>query len=448
MTLKISNLFTPARVLVLGFSLLILIGALLLTLPEATRDGQGLSFLNAMFTATSAVCVTGLVVVDTGTTFTTFGQLVVLALIQVGGLGFMTFATLIAIMLGKRVTFKERLVLQEALNQVSPAGVVRLARYVLLFTFVFEAMGALILSFRWSFDLGWERALYYGIFHAVSAFNNAGFDLFGNFMSLTGYSGDMTVNVTIMLLIITGGLGFTVLADLYSHKREHKKFSLHTKLVLEATAILIGLGAVFILAIEFSNPKTLGALPLPVKVLASFFQSVTTRTAGFNTLNLPDLRDTTLIFMIALMFIGASPGSTGGGVKTTTFISVVLSVLSTFKGEEQISVKGRTLPREVVKKAVAIITMATLLIFVVVSLLTLTEKADFLTLLFEVTSAFGTVGLSLGVTPHLTIIGKIAIMLTMFTGRVGPLTVGFALSRKIQGAQVSMKYPEEKIIIG
>lgn len=446
--MKISNLFTPARVLVLGFSLLILIGALLLTLPEATRDGQGLSFLNAMFTATSAVCVTGLVVVDTGTTFTTFGQLVVLALIQVGGLGFMTFATLIAIMLGKRVTFKERLVLQEALNQVSPAGVVRLARYVLLFTFVFEAMGALILSFRWSFDLGWERALYYGIFHAVSAFNNAGFDLFGNFMSLTGYSGDMTVNVTIMLLIITGGLGFTVLADLYSHKREHKKFSLHTKLVLEATAILIGLGAVFILAIEFSNPKTLGALPLPVKVLASFFQSVTTRTAGFNTLNLPDLRDTTLIFMIALMFIGASPGSTGGGVKTTTFISVVLSVLSTFKGEEQISVKGRTLPREVVKKAVAIITMATLLIFVVVSLLTLTEKADFLTLLFEVTSAFGTVGLSLGVTPHLTIIGKIAIMLTMFTGRVGPLTVGFALSRKIQGAQVSMKYPEEKIIIG
>lgn len=446
--MKISNLFTPARVLVLGFSLLILIGALLLTLPEATRDGQGLSFLNAMFTATSAVCVTGLVVVDTGTTFTTFGQLVILALIQVGGLGFMTFATLIAIMLGKRVTFKERLVLQEALNQVSPAGVVRLARYVLLFTFVFEAMGALILSFRWSFDLGWERALYYGIFHAVSAFNNAGFDLFGNFMSLTGYSGDMTVNVTIMLLIITGGLGFTVLADLYSHKREHKKFSLHTKLVLEATAILIGLGAVFILAIEFSNPKTLGALPLPVKVLASFFQSVTTRTAGFNTLNLPDLRDTTLIFMIALMFIGASPGSTGGGVKTTTFISVVLSVLSTFKGEEQISVKGRTLPREVVKKAVAIITMATLLIFVVVSLLTLTEKADFLTLLFEVTSAFGTVGLSLGVTPHLTIIGKIAIMLTMFTGRVGPLTLGFALSRKIQGAQVSMKYPEEKIIIG
>lgn len=446
--MKISNLFTPARVLVLGFGFLILMGALFLTLPGATRDGQGLSFLNALFTATSAVCVTGLVVVDTGTTFTMFGQLVILVLIQVGGLGFMTFATLIAIMLGKRVTFRERLVLQEALNQVSPAGVVRLARYVLLFTFVIESIGALILSFRWSFDLGWEQALYYGIFHAVSAFNNAGFDLFGNFMSLTGYSGDLAVNITIMLLIITGGLGFTVLADLYSHKRKHKKFSLHTKIVLVTTATLIGLGAVFILAIEFSNPKTLGALPLPVKILAASFQSVTTRTAGFNTLNLSDLRDTTLIFMIALMFIGASPGSTGGGVKTTTFISVVLSVLSTFKGEEQIAVKGRTLPREMVKKAVAIITMATLLIFVVVSLLTLTEKADFLTVLFEVTSAFGTVGLSLGLTPHLTVLGKIAIMLTMFTGRVGPLTLGFALSQKIRGAQATIKYPEEKIIIG
>ncbi len=446
--MKILRFFTPARVLVLGFSLLILVGALLLTWPEATRDGQGLGFLNALFTATSAVCVTGLVVVDTGTTFTIFGQLVILSLIQIGGLGFMTFATLIAIMLGKRVTFKERLVLQEALNQVSQAGVVRLARYVLQMTFLIEALGALILSVRWSVDLGWGQALYYGIFHAISAFNNAGFDLFGNFSSLTGYSGDLVTNVTVILLIITGGLGFTVLADLYSHKREGKKFSLHTKLVLQASGILIILGAALIFAVEFANPKTLGTLPLPVKVMASFFQSVTTRTAGFNTLNLPDFRDTTLLLMIALMFIGASPGSTGGGVKTTTFISVVLAVLSTFKGEDHISVKGRTLPREVIQKAVAIMVLAILLIFAVVSLLTISENADFLTLLFEVTSAFGTVGLSLGITPHLSGIGKIAIILTMFTGRVGPLTLGFALSQKRQGAEAAIKYPEEKIIIG
>jgi len=305
-------MMTPSRVLVLGFAVVILFGALLLTLPQATQDGLGLPFLNAAFTATSAVCVTGLVVVDTATTFTLFGQWVILLLIQVGGLGFMTFATMFAMILRKRITFKERLLLQEALNQISVEGVVRLTKSVLQISFAIEAIGALILTLRWYSDFGWSKALYYGVFHSISAFNNAGFDLFGNFSSLTAYVGDPFVNITIMLLIICGGLGFIVLVDLLAPR---KKFRLHTKIVLQVSGALILLGAVVIFLMEFTNPKTLGPLPLGTKVLAAFFQSVSPRTAGYNTINLAGMYDTTLLSMIVLMFIGASPGSTGGGIK-------------------------------------------------------------------------------------------------------------------------------------
>lgn len=441
------DLFTPARVLVFGFALVILLGAFLLTLPIATVDGQGLRFLNAYFTSTSAVCVTGLVVVDTGTTFTVFGQVVILTLIQIGGLGFMTFATLFAIILGRRVTLRERLLLQEALNQVSLEGVVRLAKYVIQVTLFIEAIGAVILAIRWSFDMSWGKALYFGIFHAVSAFNNAGFDLFGGFNSLTRYVGDPVVNLTIMLLIIIGGLGFTVLSDLYSHKG--KKMMLHTKMVLSVTGVLILAGALLVFVLEFTNPKTLGSLDPMAKILASFFQSVTPRTAGYNTLNIGDLRSTTLLIMIVLMFIGASPGSTGGGIKTTTFASVALYVRCVFKGENSVTFKERSIPKDVIQKAVAVIFLAMILVLTVTGILTITEKTDFLTLLFEVTSAFGTVGLTMGLTPQLSAIGKIAIIFTMFSGRVGPLTLVFALSQRRNGLQQNhIKYPDEKIIIG
>lgn len=439
--------FTPARILVIGFAAVILLGAFLLTLPSATVNGQGLSFLNALFTATSAVCVTGLVVVDTGTTFTLFGQLVIISLIQIGGLGFMTFATFFAIILGRKVTLKERLLLQEALNQVSLEGVVRLAKYVLQVTFVIEAVGAIILAIRWSFDMSWPKAIYFGIFHAVSAFNNAGFDLFGNFSSITRYVGDPVVSLTIAFLIIFGGLGFTVLSDLYTHKG--KKMMLHTKIVLSVTGILIIGGTVLIFLIEYSNPKTLGPLDPMTKVLASFFQSVTTRTAGYNTLDLTGLRSTTLLVMVVLMFVGASPGSTGGGIKTTTLASVSLYAASLFRGETSVTVRNRTIATDVIQKAVAVIFMSMLLILVVTGILTLTENADFLTLLFETTSAFATVGLSVGLTPTLSDIGKLVIAFTMFTGRLGPLTLVFALSRRRNGLpQNQIKYPEEKIMIG
>ncbi|WP_199242665.1 TrkH family potassium uptake protein [Desulfosporosinus fructosivorans] len=441
----LGEIMTPARVLVFGFATVILLGALLLALPQATQDGLGLPFLNAVFTATSAVCVTGLVVVDTATTFTHFGQWVILLLIQVGGLGFMTFATLFAMILGKKITFKERLLLQEALNQVSVEGIVRLTKSVLQISFAIEAMGALILTLRWYSDFGWSKALYYGVFHSISAFNNAGFDLFGNFSSLTAFVGDPIINITIMLLIILGGLGFIVLADLLAPQ---KKLRLHTKIVLQVSGALILFGAAFILIMEFSNPKTLGPLPISTKVLAAFFQSVTTRTAGFNTIDISNMYGTTLLSMIVLMFIGASSGSTGGGIKTTTFITIALSVLSTYRSNLHVVLKGRTIPREVITKAWAITTSAAFLIFIVLSILSHSENSDLQTLLFEVTSAFGTVGLSLGITPHLTVIGKSAIILTMFIGRVGPLTLAFFLTQKRNKLTTQIKYPDERIMIG
>ncbi|MHB8072863.1 TrkH family potassium uptake protein [Desulfosporosinus fructosivorans] len=441
----LGKIMTPARVLVFGFATVILLGALLLALPQATQDGLGLPFLNAVFTATSAVCVTGLVVVDTATTFTYFGQWVILLMIQVGGLGFMTFATLFAMILGKKITFKERLLLQEALNQVSVEGIVRLMKSVLQISFAIETMGALILTLRWYPDFGWSKALYYGIFHSVSAFNNAGFDLFGNFSSLTAFVGDPIINITIMLLIICGGLGFVVLADLLGPR---KKFRLHTKIVLQVSGALILIGAVLILIMEFTNPKTLGPLPIGTKILAAFFQSVSPRTAGFNTIDIANMYETSLLSMIVLMFIGASSGSTGGGIKTTTFIAIVLSVLSTYRSDPHVVIENRTIPKDVIAKAWAIATSAAVLIFIVLLMLSHTENSDLLTVLFEVTSAFGTVGLTMGITPHLSVVGKIAIALTMFIGRVGPLTLAFVLTQKRNKVSTQIKYPDERIMIG
>lgn len=441
----LGKLMTPSRVLVLGFATVILCGALLLTLPIANTNGDGLSFINAVFTATSAVCVTGLVVVDTAKTFTHFGQLVILMLIQIGGLGFMTFATMFALILKRRITFRERLLLQEAFNQVSVEGIVRLAKSVIQFSFIIEAVGAFILALRWSFDFGWKQALYFGVFHSISAFNNAGIDLMGDFTSFTTYVNDPIINLTIMALIILGGVGFFVLVDLQTPSH---KFKLHTKIVLEVSGILILVGAVIIFVLEFTNPETLGPLPLGSKILASFFQSVSPRTAGFNTINLAGMHHTTLLSIIVLMFIGASPGSTGGGIKTTTFVAIMVSILATYRNEPQVVLKRRSLPADVIQKAWAITTSASLLIFVMISILSLTEHADILTLLFEVTSAFGTVGLSLGITPNLSEIGKAAIILTMFIGRVGPLTLAFVLSQKRNKGICHIKYPDERIMIG
>lgn len=436
----------PSKVLVSGFALIILLGAFLLTLPIATKDGEGLRFLDALFTSTSATCVTGLVVVDTGTTFTLFGQLTILSLIQVGGLGFMTFATFFAVLLGKRISLKERLLLQEALNNMSFAGIVRLVKRILIFTIIIELIGGILLATRFAFDMPLKRAIYFGFFHSVSNFNNAGFDLMGEFRSLTGYVDDPLVTIVVCLLITLGGIGFIVMNELYEFKRT-RRLSLHTKIVLSTSAWLLILGTIFIFVLEFNNPKTLQPLSMSGKFLGSLFQSVTPRTAGANTLNIPDLTQTTLFIIIILMFIGASPGSTGGGIKTTTFATLLGAVRSQVKGKEDVVFFKRRILYDTIYKALTVMVCGLLIVMTVTLLLTITEQGkDFLMLLFEATSAFGTVGLSMGLTPDLSPFGRMLIILTMFAGRVGPLTIAFAVT--LRRHSDPYKNPKGKIMIG
>jgi trk system potassium uptake protein TrkH len=437
---------TPPKILVLGFALIILLGSFLLSLPIATQNGEGLNWLNALFTSTSATCVTGLVVVDTGTTFSLFGQIVILSLIQVGGLGFMTFATFLAILVRRKISFRQRLLLQESLNYSSPQGIVKLARTILFFTLVAEGIGSLLLAIRFSFDMPLKKAIYFGIFHAVSNFNNAGFDIMGDFRSFTGYVDDPTVTLVVCILIILGGIGFIVVSDVYEN-RSFNKLTLHTKVVLTTTAILLAAGTIIVFILEYNNPKTLQPLSFGGKLLASLFQSVTPRTAGSNTLNIPDLTISTLFLTIILMFIGASPGSTGGGIKTTTFATLMGAAWSQIKGKRDVEFFRLRIVPTMIYKSLTITLIGMLLVIVVTMLLSITEKTnDFLMILFETVSAFGTVGLSMGLTPELTSFGKIIIALTMFIGRLGPLTVAIALAE--QNKQENYRRPKGKFMIG
>ncbi|MCK9862386.1 MULTISPECIES: TrkH family potassium uptake protein [Paenibacillus] len=437
--------WSPPRILVFGFAMIIVIGAVLLSMPFASSDGSRLPFIDALFTATSATCVTGLVVVDTGTYFSTFGKIIILSLIQIGGLGFMTMATLIALVLRKRISLKERLILQEAMNQTSMEGIVRLIRRVIFYSLTIELVGAVLFAVRFAFDMPFGRAVWFGLFHSISFFNNAGFDIFGHFRSLTMYVGDPLVNIVSMLLIIFGGLGFVVMADLLEF-RKNKRLSLHSKVVLSTTGILIAAGAVVIFVFEFSNSNTLGSLNWGEKILASFFQSVTPRTAGANTLDYTQLRQATVFFTVILMFIGASPGSTGGGIKTTTFTTMVGAVIAMIRGREDIVLFHYRLGKDRIFKALTITMLSLTLVLLVTMLLSTTEDQQFLKILFETTSAFGTVGLTTGITPELTFFGKIVIAVTMFAGRLGPLTLAYALGPKTE--KELYRYPEGKITIG
>ncbi|MCP1307606.1 TrkH family potassium uptake protein [Paenibacillus tyrfis] len=440
---------TPPQILVIGFAVIILLGATLLSLPISSASGQPTLFIDALFTATSATCVTGLVVVDTGSHYSMFGQIVIISLIQVGGLGFMTMATLFAFVLRKRISLKERLILQEAMNQGSMEGIVRLIRRVIVYSLTIEFVAAVIFSIRWSFDLGIAKGIYFGIFHAISFFNNAGFDLFGSvvapFTSLTTYADDWIVNIVSMSLIILGGIGFVVMSDVVDYKK-HKRLSLHSKVVLSATGFLIVIGAIVIFIFEFTNQKTLGSLNWSGKILASFFQSVSPRTAGANSVDIGAMRQASQFFIIILMFIGASPGSTGGGIKTTTFTTLIGAMIAMIRGKEDIVLFHYRLGKDRILKAITLTMIALFLVIFVTMLLTTTESQSFLKLLFEVTSAFGTVGLTMGVTPELSFFGKIMISLTMFAGRLGPLTLAYALGPKAE--KELYRYPEGKITIG
>lgn len=450
--IKYLNSMDPAKVMVIGFAALIVFGGFLLNLPIATKNGESIGFLNALFTATSAICVTGLIVVDTATYWSSFGHIVIITLVQIGGLGFMTIATMFALLTKKKINLRERLLIQESLNQKDLSGMVRLTRYVILITFLIEGIGAILLSFTFIPQFGLGRGIWYSIFHAISAFCNAGFDLMGSvsgpFTSLTSYVDNYMVVITISALIILGGIGFPVILDVIK-TRKLSRLNMHSKVVIVTTAILIGIGSIFIFVVEFNNPNTLGPLSLSGKILASIFQSVVSRTAGFNTVDLALLKESSLLAMMILMFIGASPASTGGGIKTTTLATLVITVKSFISGKEDIEVYERRISGTIITKAVGIFFIATA--FVVFGTLALSLTDEGFTLVecgFEIISAIATVGSSIGGSPNLTIMGKVIVMIAMFIGRVGSLTIFIALLSKGARKKPPVRYPEGKIIVG
>ncbi len=441
---RLLQYLTTYQLVALTFLMLILTGTGFLMLPAASVSGMPLSFVNALFTATSAVCVTGLAVVDTGTFFSFFGQMVIIILIQLGGLGIMTFATMISVAIGKKINLRERLLIQETLNQEGFSGVVRLALHVIKYTFLIEFIFGSILAFH-LYPIYGNKALYMGYWHSISAFCNAGFDLFGNYDSLVNFKGDVVVNLSIMSLIILGGLGFIVLEDVLA-KRNFKSLKAHSKIVLISTAVLIFGGTVSLWLMEHNNIDTIANLSGMDQWMACMFQSVTSRTAGFNTLPIEKMTDSSLLFLIMLMFIGASPTSTGGGVKTTTFVVVLLTVWSLLHEKSDIEVFNRRIGKKAVNKAFAIFILALFLILVVTLLISWNDNIPVIQVLFEVVSAFGTVGLSVGITRDLSEISKLLLVLTMYAGRVGVLTFAMLLLQKPRPEKI--KYPEEKVIIG
>lgn len=434
------------QILTLGFLAVILIGGIILSLPVSSASGESTNFLDALFTSTSAVCVTGLVTLDTGTHWNMFGQTIIMLLIEIGGLGFMSFTTLIAIFLGRKITLRDRLILQDAMNTYNIQGLVKMVQYVVGFTVAVQLSGALLFSTQFVPKYGIGKGLFYSLFHSISAFCNAGFDLFGNFSSLTSFSSNWVVILVASALIIIGGIGFAVWIEIYNIKTV-KKLSLHSKLVILMTVTLVVGGAILMFIFEHNNPNTLANMSFPDKVLNSFFASVTTRTAGFNSISTDGMTNAGNFLTIILMFIGGSPGSTAGGIKTTTIGVLIVTVICVIKGREDAEVFKRRFSKDLIYKAFTLFFIGGSLVICATMLLSYTEQgASFLSLLYETVSAFGTVGLTLGLTQQLSEIGKVLIMTLMFLGRVGPLTVVLSLMKNKKNNGV--RYPEGKILIG
>lgn len=438
----------PVRILALGFALVILTGGIILSLPISSLSGEATPFIDSLFVSTSAVCVTGLITIDTGTHWNLFGKTIIIILIQIGGLGFMSFATLTAVLMGRKLGLKERLLMQEAYNAMNLQGIIRMVKYVVGFTFGVELAGAVILSTQFIPLYGWGTGIYYSIWHAISAFCNAGFDLFGNFNSLTQLNGNKVVLTTIMTLIAVAGLGFSVWIEIWNY-RTNKRLSLHSKLVITTTLILIFGGAILMFIFEYSNPLTMANMSLADKITNSMFASITPRTAGFNSISIPGMSMASRILSIILMFIGGSPGSTAGGIKTTAFSVLFLTALCVLKGRHNAEAFGRRIEKESVYKAFAVVVIGLSIVVGVTFIMSFFEAAKGTSLeamVFEATSAFATVGLTEGVTPGLEFGSKVALIFGMYLGRVGPITVLLALSR--QKPPAKYQYPEGKILIG
>ncbi|GAA0357579.1 TrkH family potassium uptake protein [Bacillus horti] len=436
----------PPQLIMSVFALLIGIGTLLLSLPLSSASGKSVGLLDAWFTATSAVCVNGLVVVDTGSVYSTFGQVVIMMLIQIGGLGFMTLGVMVAIVLGKKIGLKQRLIIQQTTQSVSSQGLVKLSLYIAMIVFILESLATVILTLRWKDEMGLGQAAYYALFHTISAFNNAGFALWSD--SLSGFLDDPVVIITIVLLFLIGGLGYIVVVDLVQ-KRSWRRLSLHSKIVLLASGLLLAGGFLLIFLLESWNYNTFGHLTFGERVSAAFFQGATPRSAGFNTIDIASMLTASQFVIIILMFIGAASGGTGGGIKVNTFVVLLLATLNTFRGGGQIHAFQRKINQEVVMRALAVVISSLTFVLVVALLLTITEdmlEEHFLEVLFEATSAFSTTGLSMGLTSELSPLGKVIVTLTMFAGRLGPLTLAFALARKKRSSKLG--YPEDHILIG
>ncbi|BDP40712.1 potassium transporter KtrB [Deinococcus aetherius] len=441
---------SPPQLIALSFAAGILVGAALLALPVTHGAGRSVTFLQALFTATSALCVTGLNVIDPGRDFNRLGQVIILILIQVGGLGIITFGTVFALVTRRRVNYSERIRLAQQVSAFSAGDVVPLIRNIFLYTFVIEGVGALLLALRFVPLEGWGRGLFYAVFHSVSAFNNAGFALYSD--NYLRFVGDDLVSLVTAFLIILGGLGFLVQLNVVAHllRPRRNRLLVHSKLALTMTAALLLFGTLIYLGLEWNNPRTLAPLNLEDKLLASFFQSVVTRTAGFNTLDYGVMGPATLFLSIILMFIGANPGSTGGGIKTSTFYVMMASAWSMVRGRGEVVLFSRRIDRETVIRAMTVGLLSIGLVnlmFVLLLIFNTNPNLPFLHLFFESVSAFATVGLSMNATPLLNPAQEIVVILLMYLGRIGPLTFAVAFNSREEADLV--KYPAEKdILIG
>jgi trk/ktr system potassium uptake protein len=453
--IRVKNFFSrhlsPTRIFVLSFITVVLIGGILLWFPFSATKGN-LRFVDALFSSTSAVCVTGLVVIDIGKDLSIWGQVITIFLFQIGGLGIITFSTVFFVLMGRGISFKGREIVQSTFLHTPRRDFIVIAKMVFWFTFIIESLGVLVLFIRFSMDFPPGTALYHAVYNAISAFNNCGYSLFSD--SLIGYQGDLIVNLTIMGLIVHGGIGFIVQYEVLSwFKGVQKRLSVHTKIVLISTTVLILFGA--FLFYFFERNHIIKDAPVLTKILTSFFQSITPRTAGFNTVDIGLLSNATILLMMVLMFIGASPGSTGGGVKTTSAALLVMLMWNRLKGNLDLNIFNRTIPREIVSRSISIIFASAFSIAIITSVLLiagggnlppLESRHHFVEYLFDTVSAFGTVGLSMGVTPKLNDLQKVALILMMFAGRVGPLTLAFSLSRGTGGK--TLTYAEEGVMVG
>lgn len=441
---RIRKRITSFQIIILGFLGIILLGSLLLTLPFATRSGEGASFFDALFTATSATCVTGLVVQDTATYWSLFGQIVILVLIQIGGMGIVTIAVSISALVGRKIGLVQRSAMQESISAHQVGGIVRVTKFILKMTLCIELLGAIAMFPAFGKEFGVWKGIWYALFHSVSAFCNAGFDLMGvrgEYSSLTSFAGNPLINIVVVLLIVVGGIGFLTWDDIKTNKWRVRRYRMQTKVILSTSGILILLPALYLFFFEFSS------LPMGQRLLSSLFQSVTTRTAGFNTADLTKLSESGQLLFIFLMLIGGSPGSTAGGMKTTTIAVLFSAAISVFCKKKHTHFFKRRVDDAVVKHAATIFLMYIVLFLTGGMIISRAESIPLLTALFETASAIGTVGLSLGITPALGVLSRWILILLAFFGRVGGLTLIFAALSGAADTSDS-KYPQEKITVG